>query len=145
MNIGREYTNGQGNAAAHDLFTTVVHEIGHALGLSAANNAYVAETGDLDVDIGRQHAQQRRRHGRPRRYLGVHERLQTISEAHAGEGANPVHGRTRSSAAPIRNAVTSSYVRATIWMPVGTPLDDATPLGTAKTGHAENTLNGVVM
>ena len=62
-----------------------------------------------------------------------------------GEGANPVHGRTRSSAAPIRNAVTSSYVRPTIWMPVGTPLDGATPLGTANTGHAENTLNGVVM
>ena len=51
MNVGREYTNGQGNAAAHDLFTTVVHEIGHALGLSSANNAYAAKTGDLDIDI----------------------------------------------------------------------------------------------
>jgi hypothetical protein len=30
MNIGREYTGGTGNGAAHDLFTTAVHEIGHA-------------------------------------------------------------------------------------------------------------------
>ena len=44
----------------------------------------------------------------------------------------------------MRNALTSSNVRPTICTPVGTPFD-ATPLGTASTGHGESTLNGVVM
>lgn len=51
MNVGREYTGGTGNAAQHDLLTTVIHEMGHSLGLSAANDAYAAETGDLDIDV----------------------------------------------------------------------------------------------
>ena len=36
-------------------------------------------------------------------------------------------------------------MRATIWMPVGTPLDGAIPLGTASTGHGARMLNGVDM
>lgn len=51
MNVGREFTGATGFAVRHDLFSTVLHEIGHALGLSAANNAYVAEEADGDVDI----------------------------------------------------------------------------------------------
>ncbi|REK05489.1 MAG: PEP-CTERM sorting domain-containing protein [Planctomycetota bacterium] len=51
MNVGREFTGGFGHAARHDLFTTVLHEVGHALGLSSANNAFVAERGDNDVDV----------------------------------------------------------------------------------------------
>jgi large exoprotein involved in heme utilization and adhesion len=51
MNVGREFTGASGPAVRHDLFSTVLHEIGHALGLSSANNAYVAEGGDGDVDI----------------------------------------------------------------------------------------------
>jgi hypothetical protein len=52
MNVGREYTGGTGSAASHDLFSTVLHEIGHALGMSGANNAYVAETStDTKIDI----------------------------------------------------------------------------------------------
>jgi hypothetical protein len=51
MNIGREYTGGAGDAIRHDLLSTVLHEMGHALGLSASNNAYVAEEGDGDVDV----------------------------------------------------------------------------------------------
>ncbi|MGD9720302.1 MAG: PEP-CTERM sorting domain-containing protein [Pirellulales bacterium] len=52
MNVGREYTNGTGDASRHDLFSTVLHEMGHALGLSASNNAYVAETSvDTDIDL----------------------------------------------------------------------------------------------
>ena len=42
-------------------------------------------------------------------------------------------GRTRSSAAPIRNTLASSYVRPTIWTPDGTPFD-VNPDGTASTG-----------
>jgi len=51
MNVGREFTGASGFAIRHDLFSTVLHEIGHALGLSSANNAYVAEAADGDVDI----------------------------------------------------------------------------------------------
>lgn len=51
MNVGREFTGATGLAVRHDLFTTVLHEIGHALGLSASNNAYVAEEGDGDIDL----------------------------------------------------------------------------------------------
>jgi len=52
MNVGREYTGGQGAAANHDLLTTVIHEMGHALGLSSANDAYQTETSiDLDIDL----------------------------------------------------------------------------------------------
>lgn len=52
MNIGREYNNAIGPAAgAFDLLTVAKHEIGHALGLSAANTAYQAETFDGDIDI----------------------------------------------------------------------------------------------
>src|SRR6185312_3876939 len=77
----------------------------------------------------------------------VDEGLQQPQEVvrHPPNGARPVQGRTRSRAAPIRNGVTSSKVRPTIWIPVGTPLDGATPLGTASTGHGESTFHGVVM
>ncbi|MEX0678176.1 MAG: PEP-CTERM sorting domain-containing protein [Pirellulales bacterium] len=51
MNVGREYTGGVGAAARHDLLTTALHEFGHALGLSSANNAFVAERVDDDVDV----------------------------------------------------------------------------------------------
>jgi hypothetical protein len=51
MNVGREYTGGTGAAARHDLLSTATHEVGHALGLSGANNAFVAESGDGDVDV----------------------------------------------------------------------------------------------
>lgn len=51
MNVGREFTGASGFAIRHDLFSTVLHEIGHALGMSAANNAYAAEEADGDVDI----------------------------------------------------------------------------------------------
>src|SRR6185295_15825732 len=93
--------------------------------------------GDLEADVQprREHVQQAAGHVGPRRDIGVDQRLEPLVDAHAANGASPVHGRTCSNAAPIRNAVTSSYVRATIWMPVGTPLEGATPLGTASTGH----------
>jgi len=52
MNIGLEYTGGSGVAAEHDLFSTAIHEIGHALGLSSANDAFTAEAGaDRIVDV----------------------------------------------------------------------------------------------
>ncbi len=51
MNVGREFTGASGFAIRHDLFSTVLHEIGHALGLSSANNAFVAEAADGDVDV----------------------------------------------------------------------------------------------
>lgn len=51
MNVGRVYTGATGSAVRHDLFTTVLHEVGHALGLSSANNAFVAERGDNDIDV----------------------------------------------------------------------------------------------
>ena len=44
----------------------------------------------------------------------------------------------------MRNTVVSSYVRPTIWTPVGTPLD-AHPDGTASTGQRLKMLNAMVM
>ncbi|HRK21881.1 MAG TPA: PEP-CTERM sorting domain-containing protein [Fimbriimonadaceae bacterium] len=34
-----------------DLFSTALHEIGHSLGLSGANSSFIAENGDLDIDV----------------------------------------------------------------------------------------------
>lgn len=52
LNTGRVYTGATGNAAGRfDLFTILLHEIGHSLGLSSANAAFQAERGDNDVDV----------------------------------------------------------------------------------------------
>jgi hypothetical protein len=53
MNVGREYTGGSGAASAFDLYTTAIHEIGHALGLSGANSTFINEAGiDRSVTLG---------------------------------------------------------------------------------------------
>lgn len=52
MNVGRVYTDASGDAAGNfDLFSTAVHEVGHALGLSSANDAFVTENSDGDIDV----------------------------------------------------------------------------------------------
>ena len=45
INVGREYTNGVGDASSRDLLSTALHEIGHALGLSTLNDAFGALAG----------------------------------------------------------------------------------------------------
>ncbi|HEX8373509.1 MAG TPA: hypothetical protein VF585_12060 [Chthoniobacterales bacterium] len=51
MNTGREYTGGSGSAARFDLLTTAIHEVGHALGLSNANNAFQETARDSLINI----------------------------------------------------------------------------------------------
>lgn len=52
VNSGRVYTGATGNANGRtDLMSVALHEIGHALGMSSANNAWASETGDGDIDV----------------------------------------------------------------------------------------------
>lgn len=52
MIIGREYTGATGFAASrHDMMAVALHEVAHALGMSAANTSFQAENADGDIDI----------------------------------------------------------------------------------------------
>lgn len=52
LNKGRVYTGATGDATGrYDLFSVVLHEIGHSLGLSGANIAFQAENVDRDIDV----------------------------------------------------------------------------------------------
>jgi hypothetical protein len=58
INVGRKYSAYSSSVGADvlacgctDLFTTAIHEIGHALGMSAANSSFVAQSGDGNIHI----------------------------------------------------------------------------------------------
>ena len=51
MTTGVVFNQPFGAATGHDLLSTAMHEIGHALGLSSSNLEFIAERGDNDVDV----------------------------------------------------------------------------------------------
>jgi hypothetical protein len=52
VNVARVFTNARGEAAGHiDLLSAVLHEIGHALGLSSANPFFQALSSSGSIDI----------------------------------------------------------------------------------------------
>jgi hypothetical protein len=54
INVERRYSSsvsGSDAVGRFDLLQTAMHEIGHALGMSNANNAYIAEKTDNEIDV----------------------------------------------------------------------------------------------
>jgi hypothetical protein len=54
INIGRVFSDASGDAGGFvglDLYSTLLHEIGHGLGLSLANVSFIAESTDGDIDV----------------------------------------------------------------------------------------------
>jgi hypothetical protein len=75
LNTGKTFTGATGSASGRtDLYAVALHEIGHALGLSSANTSFVAENGDLDVDVTA-----------PRPFAG--SAIPTVSGAHVNIGS----------------------------------------------------------
>jgi hypothetical protein len=51
LNVTRVFGGGTGDAGSEDLFTTALHEIGHALGMSVANTSFIADSAGGRIDI----------------------------------------------------------------------------------------------
>jgi hypothetical protein len=52
INVGRTFSDPVGAAVGEiDLYTDVLHEIGHGLGMSLANNSFITESADGSVDV----------------------------------------------------------------------------------------------
>ncbi len=93
LNIGRVFTGATGNAAGRfDLLSIAKHEIGHALGLSQANTAFIAENTDGDIDVTG-----------PRPFAG--STIDTVSGAHTDYSSSLMFPTFSSGVRRVQSAV----------------------------------------
>ncbi len=112
INVARVFSNPIGDAAGHlDLLSVVLHEIGHALGLSAANVSFIAqaETGILAIPNGLPYPGSRIPLAYNNAGVVAHFSVDAIAYGSLMAGINAEERRIPSELDILANALISSY------------------------------------